>query len=134
MAGLLACADMARGYLVGPALSLDKLTEEADIIFKGRAVSGGPVQDEWFKPYNGFIACQTEFKVVSVSKGEARSDKVMFRHYDQSPDPRGYWFQPQYYHFEAGSTYIVFAKRSGPDGVVRQLWMNHNSKRLLQKP
>ncbi len=53
LALLLACVGIARGYRVGPALSLNQLAEEADLIFKGTVLSSGPVQDPWFEPYAG---------------------------------------------------------------------------------
>ena len=49
VAVMLAVASAAPGRLVGPPLSLEKLTAEADIIFKGTAVSSGPVRDEYGK-------------------------------------------------------------------------------------
>jgi hypothetical protein len=38
-------------------------------------------------------------------------------------------FQPQYYHFETGRTYLVFGKSSGAAGVFRQLWLYHKIKK-----
>jgi len=129
LAVLLACTGMAWGYPVGWAVSLEKLTEEADVIFKGTVVSGEPVQDEWFKPYRGFLARETRFKVVSVIKGEWSGNELIFRHYDLDPEPHGGgFFQPQYYHFETGRTYVVFAKSGGPPGTFRQLWTSHTMK------
>ena len=128
LAGLLACAGMALGYPVGPAVSLEKLTEEADIIFKGTAVSSKPVQDNWFRPCQDFVARQTQFKIVSVIKGDRLGGSLVFRHYDYDPEARAHMFQPLYYYFEPGRTYIVFAKKGGPAGVFRQLWMNHTMK------
>lgn len=128
LAWLLACAGTARGYPVGPAVGLEKLTEEADIIFKGTAVSSGPVQDAWFQPYPGYVGLQTQFQVVSVLKGEGPGKLLTFRHYDEDPKPQGRMFQPQYYHFEPGRTYVVFAKKAGPAGVFRQLWKYHKTK------
>lgn len=128
LAGVMLCAGAARGYPVGPAVSLEKLTLEADIIFKGTAVSSGPVQDDWFKPCQDFVVRQTQFKVLSVIKGQVPGGGLSFRHYDEDPKPQGRMFQPQYYHFEIGRTYIVFAKQGGSPRVFRQLWMNHTTK------
>ncbi len=55
VAVLLVVTGVAMGYLVGPPLSLEKLTAEADLVFKGTVLSGEPVQDEWFKPCPGFV-------------------------------------------------------------------------------
>ncbi len=128
LAVLLACTAVAWGYLVELAVSLDTLTEEADLIFKGTAAGSGIVQDEWFKPYGGFHARETRFHVVSVIKGEWSSGRLMFRHYDEGPEPQGQRFRPQYYHFETGKTYLVFAKEGGLPGVFRQIWMYHKTK------
>jgi len=128
LAALLAFTGIARGYRVGAPLSLQKLTEEADIIFKGTAIFGAPVQDNWFKPYQDFITRETLFKVISVIKGKSLGDKLVFRHYEEDAQPRGRMFQPQHYHFEVGRSYIVFAKKTGVAGVFRQLWMYHKTK------
>lgn len=124
----LACVGMAHGYMVGPSLSLEKLTEEADIIFKGTVVSSAPVEDDWFKPYRGFLVQQTRFNVVSVIKGRIWRKKLLFRHYAEDPQSPGQMFEPQHYHFEAGRSYIVFAKSGGSSGIFRQLWMYHKIK------
>jgi HEAT repeat protein len=128
MAAMLAWAGVALGYLVGPPLSLEKLTAEADLVFKGTAVSSEQVQDEWFKPYSGFVATETEFRIVSALKGDVPGATLRFRHYDESPRPQRRMFQPQYYHFETGRSYIVFAKRNETSGVFRQLQANHTGK------
>ena len=66
-AAALAGTGVALAYPVGPALSLAKLTAEADLIFKGTTGSSQQVEDDWFKPYPGFVAGETEFKVISVN-------------------------------------------------------------------
>ena len=119
---------VALAYLVGPPLSLEKLTAEADLVFKGTAVSSEPVQDEWFKSIAGFAAEETEFSVISVPKGDSLGATLRFRHYDESTRPQGRMFQPLYYHFKVGRTYLVFAKRSGSAGVFRQFQANHKMK------
>ena len=128
VAASLAWTGLAWGYAVGPPLSLDKLAAEADLIFKGTAVSSQPVQDEWFKPCPGFVATETEFSVISVIKGDTPGPRLRFRHYDETKQPEGRMFQPQYYHFESGRTYLVFAKRSETAGAFRQLQANHTGK------
>lgn len=127
--GVLVWASAALAYLVGPPLSLDKLAGEADLVFKGTAVASEPAQDEWFKPIAGFVAEETEFKVISILKGDAPGAAIRFRHYAEAQRPQGRMFEPQYYHFDAGKTYLVFAKRSGSAGVFRQLQANHTMKK-----
>lgn len=125
---LLAWACVARGYMVGPPLNLDKLTAEADIILKGTVVFSGPVQDEWFKPCSGFVAQETHFMVISVLKGDLPGATLRFRHYDENPQPQPKMYQPQYYHFQSNRTYVVFAKKTEDAAVHRQLWASHKGK------
>ena len=128
LVALLACAGIAQGYPVGPAVSLEKMTEEADIIFKGTVVSSETVEDEWFKPYRGFHVQESQFNVMSVIKGELPGKTLMIRHYEENPQPLGYEMAPQHYRFDAAKTYIVFAKTTEVPGVFRQLWKNHTIK------
>ena len=124
----MAWACVALGYMVGPPMILEKLTAEADIIFKGAVLSSGPVQDEWFKPHPGFVAQETQFTVISVIKGDPQGATLRFRHYDESPQPQGRMFQPQYYHFQSNKTYIVFAKKTEDAAIYRQLWASLRGK------
>jgi len=114
-----------RGDVVGPPLSLEKLTAEADLVFKGTAVSSAPIHDEQLAPMPGFAANETQFRIISVLKGVRPAPAVRFRHYDETPKSPGRMSEPLHYHFDAGSTYLVFAKRSGQIGVYHQLWSNH---------
>jgi len=125
---LMACMGMAHGYMVRSAVPLEEMTGEADIIFKGTALSSAPVQDEGLKPVPEFIVLETQFKVISVIKGDALPDKLVFRHYDSAPEPQGIRYMPQNYHFEVGKTYIVFARKNEAGGF-RQLWPNHTTKK-----
>ncbi len=125
---LTVCAGTAQGYPVAPSVPLETLTLEADIIFKGTVVSSEPGDVNWFSPYQGFVARQTQFKIISVIKGETPGDTLTFRHYDLDPRRMGYMFQPQYYHFEPGKTYLVFAANGGATGVFRQVWMHRKAK------
>lgn len=122
---LLAARGMALGYMVGPALTLDQLTAEADFIFKGEALGSAPAQDEWFKPVFGFATRETRFKVISQIKGESADGEVRFRHYDKDGPDAGS-FMPQHYHFEPGQTYIVFAQKNAAG--VRQIRLNHTQR------
>lgn len=129
VAFLLTWACAARAYFVGLPLSLEKLTAEADVIFKGTARATAPIQDAWFKPCPGFAAYETQFTVVSVIKGAPPGTTLRFRHYDTSPGSRACDMMPQSYRFENRRSYIVFAKFTGEPGICRQLWMNHTGKR-----
>jgi hypothetical protein len=123
----LAISMMASGYLVGPALTLDQMAEESDVIFKGEAIESKPVQDEWFKDIPGYAARETRFKIISQIKGEAGSGEVRFRHYDEKADGHGIEsYNPQFYHFEPGKTYIVFADKTA--NGARQTKPDHTTK------
>ena len=126
--GVWAGIGVARGYGVGPALSVEELAADADVIFKGKAVSSGLVDDAWFKPLSGFVARETGFTVISVLKGDPSGGSLRFRHYDASPQPEGRIFQPQHYRFVIGRDYLVFAKRSENAGSYRQCRANHTAR------
>jgi hypothetical protein len=128
--GSLAISRMATGYMVGPSLTLDQLVEESDVIFKGEAIEGKPVQDEWFKDIPGYEARETRFKIISQIKGEAGNGEVLFRHYDQKADySGGLSYSPQLYHFEPGRTYIVFADKTANGN--RQTRLSHTMQQDL---
>jgi hypothetical protein len=122
---LLAFSPATRGYLVGAALSLEKLEVEADLIFKGEAIGSEAVEDEWFKPVNGYAVRETRFRLISAIKGGDAAKEIRFRHYDES-ESGGRMFTPQFYHFEPGRSYIVFAHKT-PAGA-RQTRLNHTMK------
>ena len=119
----------AMGYMVPHAVGMEVMEKEADVILKGIVTSSGKVEDGSFKKYPHWAVFSTRMKVISVLKGEVAEKEVEFRHYDADPDSKmGYMFAPQHYHFEAGRSYIVFAKRSGAAGVLRPLWDTHRGK------
>ena len=127
--GLMGLLHEAEAYLVGPAVNLEKLSGEADIIFKATAVASAKVEDAWFKPVPGFEAWETEFKVIRVIKGAKQEQTLRFRHYDNSRRPPGFMgYQPQFYHFEPGRSYLVFAKQTDTTSEFRQLWAHHTGK------
>lgn len=121
----------AEAEMMGPPLPLDKLADQADIIFKGTAVSSVPVQDTSLPPVKSeFTVQETQFKVVSTVKGDKPGDILKFHHYDV-PNMQGSSTDfPQFYHFEPGRTYLVFAKKSDP-GIFIQL-SNHPTAKVDQ--
>ena len=125
---LTAWACLVPGHPVGPPLSVEILTAEADIVFKGTVVSSELVQDAWFKPLPDFDVHETQFAVISVIKGDAPGATPRFRHYDEGPESRGHFFLPQYYHFQSNRTYVVFAKSTEETAVYRQLRADHTGK------
>jgi len=112
----------AWAYLVGPAVSLDKMTELADLVVKARAVATQPTDDPWFKPLRGFAASATKLEVMSVLKGERGGGVITFQHYAVAAAGGGFSYMPQHYEFTPGKSYIVFAKKTDTPGVLRQLW------------
>lgn len=127
--GLMGLLSEAEAYVVGPAVNLEKLSEEADIIFKATALSSATVEDNWFKPVDCYEAWETKFRVVHVIKGVKQEQTLRFRHYDTSRRLTMLMsFQPQFYHFEPGRSYLVFAKQTDTTGEFRQLWPNHTGK------
>ncbi len=124
----LALAKATFAYLAGPALPLDQLADEADFIFKGEAIACESAQDEWFKPIDGYAARATRFKVISQIKGDSGGGEIRFRHYDEAEGKGGFLstFTPQFYHFEPGQSYIVFAKKKGAGAI--QARFNHTTK------
>ncbi len=123
----LAILGTAFGYYVGPALTLNKLAEESDLIFKGEAMASEPVEDEWFKPASGYEARESRFRIISQIKGETAGGEVRFRHYDEKANGLGRGMEtPQFYHFEPGRTYIVVALKT--EIGARQMRPDHTSK------
>ena len=128
LACLTLSAATAHAYPVGMPVSLEDLTQQADLVFKGTVLSSSPVEDGSFKQHSGFVVRETQFKIISTIKGDHSGDTFLFRHYDTEDQGWGRMFQPQYYHFEPGRSYLVFAKKDEADGVFRQLWMSHTLK------
>jgi len=125
----LAFAAPAGAYPVGPALTLEELIKQADVIVKAKAVSARPIEDVWFTEYRGYVVFATEMKVVSVLKGDLKEADLAFHHYGYDPNHRdGYEFLPQLYKFEPGRSYILFAKRTESPGILRQLWKHHKTR------
>jgi hypothetical protein len=118
---LLLCLNPVHGYMVSGPQSLDKLTETADIVFKGTATSSVGGNGKWDGANQ-----KTEFKIVSVIKGQNPGNSLNFFHYD-NVFPEGIeGYEPQHYHFEPGHTYLVFAKRA--NGYFVPLWTRPTSK------
>ena len=124
---LLLPAIVAWGYAVGPAVGLEDLANEADVIFQGTAVSNTTITDRAFQPIMGFIVQETEFRPAFAIKGKSGASDVKFRHYAPDPNPMGMMYEPQSYVFEIGKSYLVFAKQ--PPGYAgdtcQQIWMSH---------
>jgi len=121
VATLLAWAGVACGHPSRLPVSLEQLIAEADIIFKGLAISSRSAQDELFTPCSGLITQETQFKVISVIKGDAPGATVRFQHFDDIPQFKGNACQMWRYHFQRSRAYIVFAKKTEDIHIHRQL-------------
>jgi hypothetical protein len=129
VAAALLLPSLVLAYMVGPALPLDGLVKESDVIFKGTVVSSVKTVDDSFKRYPSWAVFATRMKIVSVIKGALAEQEVEFRHYDDDPGPpQGRMFAPQHYHFVAGRSYIVFAKATQTPGVLRPIQDFHRGK------
>jgi hypothetical protein len=120
-----AITSSAAAYPVAPALSLEKLSEEADVIVKVEAVSTEQVDDPSFDKVHGFRSAETKLRVVSVIQGKVDAETILFRHYDSEEKDGGHIYMPQWYHFEPGQAYILCADETEKPGVLRQLWKQH---------
>ncbi|RYX82486.1 HEAT repeat domain-containing protein [bacterium] len=113
---LLATVCPARAFVVGPPSSLDNLSAESDLVFKGVALDSSNLTDSQLNA-QGFGAQQTRFRVVSVLKGPSVKE-VAFRSYRKAEATMFGW-HPQFYQFQPNAPYIVWAKK-GTDGLWRQ--------------
>jgi HEAT repeat protein len=120
----------AHAYLVGPPVNLDKLEAKSELVFKGEAIASAAVEDESFRKETGYAVRETRFKIISNIKGDAGGE-LAFRHYDEAK-PDGMFvmmYTPQFYHFDPGQSYIVFAHKVAAG--AQQVRMSHTGKRDL---
>jgi HEAT repeat protein len=118
----------AAAYPVANAISLDELAKQSDVVIKGVVESSGPVEDKSFDKVQGFRPYATKLKVVAVLQGKLTEKTIEFRHYGPADEGVGLFFMPQWYKFEPGRAYLVFAKKTDKESVFRQLWQNHRSQ------
>ena len=120
-------AGFVRGYLVGPAVPLDDLAGQADLIFQGTVVSSKTVDDPAFPATPGFSVQETDFQPAwPIKGGRSLHGEIKFRHYAIAPASGGMMYAPQHYEFEPGKAYLVFARQppGSPPDVCRQIWMS----------
>lgn len=115
---------VGHAYLVGPALTIEKLVEKSDFVCKAVVVSSKPIEDPWFEKHSGFGAEQTELKIVEVYKG-AKLTKASFQHYAPAPRPEPWFYSPQYYKLDTGRTYLIFSAKTDREGLFRQVTKHH---------
>lgn len=124
----LAVIHSVAAYPVGPAISIDELTGHADLICKVEVIGTKLVEDEWFDKLPGFLPHATEMKIISVYQGKSEHERFFFHHYAAGGKARAPGYMPQCYEFEAGRSYIVFAKASSNERIFRQIWKSHRSQ------
>lgn len=122
---------------------LDKMADEADLVFKGQVVSSTRITNAAFQISDMFVHATT-FKIISILKGTVSSDFVVFQHYNEwSPGGHGWGGAgpPEPYKFENGQSYLIFAANMAKPGFYysrppaitnqpnefRQLTENQNS-------
>ena len=110
-------------------MSLEALTNNSDIIFKGTVISSGAANEKsGFPSVMGFVTQETDFKIVSIIKGETTGSPLRFVHYERDSTRGLSPYEPQYYHFEPGRTYMVFAKKSVRGQIFKQISMFQSEK------
>ncbi len=118
----------AGAYPVGVALGLSELVEQADLICKVVVVDSEPAEESPYRESPGFKALATRLQLIEAYKGVLTAKEVTFLHLAPSKDGMGFRYMPQYYQFEPGKPYILFAKKTDRGGVYQMLWENHKSK------
>ena len=133
---------------IQPHGRLEEMEREADLIFKGRAISSSAITNNAFRVQAEVR--ETTFELISVLKGNLQTNLVTFQHYATSF--RGGWsgpLPPEYYRFEIGQPYLIFAARlDRPDtyydptlvetsvgsNVFRQVYRNGVMRTLDARP
>lgn len=89
--------------------ALDKMTAEADLIFKGRVISSRAETNtsfpSWGKPH------ATTFALISVLKGNFKSNVLVFWHNTSGPQGWGGGTPPSFHQLETNNCYLVFARQ-----------------------
>jgi hypothetical protein len=119
---------LAWTYPVGPSLSLEALIEQADLICKCTVLKSAPVEDPWFEKVHGFLPYETRLKIITVFKGAEKESEITFRHYGPGDEAAPFVYMPQWYRFERGRSYLLFAARGERKSEYRQLWKQHKAQ------
>lgn len=96
---------------IQPHGRLEEMEQKADLVFKGQVVSTTRITNESFR-ISSLAVNATQFKVISVLKGEVTKEVILEHYSDQG---RGMFWSgpapPAMHKFEVGKTYLVFAAR-----------------------
>ena len=104
---------------VKPLTGLDRMTSEADLVFKGEVISTIAVSNRAF-PYWG-KAHMTILGAISVLKGNVSTNKVIFLHNTHGPDAWGGGTPPPHYVLEPGRCYLIFAEKTENPTMFQQI-------------
>ena len=88
---------------------LEEMEREADLIFKGRAISSTAITNTLFPYYANTHA--TGFNLISLLKGEVKTNSLLLWHMTHGPDAWGGGSMPSWHQFETGQCYLIFAAR-----------------------
>jgi hypothetical protein len=89
---------------------LEEMERNADLVFKGKVISSGAVTNEAF-PYWGNPHA-TRLGVITVFKGSADANQLIFLHITHGPGAWGGGKPPPDFVLDLGESYIVFAARA----------------------
>jgi hypothetical protein len=96
---------------------LEEMALEADLIFKGQAISSVRVTNTAFTITQMDVHATT-FKVISALKGELSTNIIVFQHYTKGPGAWGGGSPPPHHNFEPDQPYLVFAARADRPGKL----------------
>lgn len=115
-------------YHVGPALGLDKMAAQADLVCKARVIGTSLITNAAFRDLRGFQVQADMLEIISVLKGDPGTNRVLFQHYASARRKGFGQYSPQSYDLELGESYLIFAGRTENPGEFRQLHDSHSGK------
>ncbi len=110
---------------VQPHGRIEAMTANADLVFKGQALSSVVITNLAFRVRAEVEA--TQFRIISVLKGTVQTNLVTFQHYSSSF--RGGWSgrePPAFYRFEIGKPYLIFAAKLDKPDIYYDPTLNTN--------
>jgi hypothetical protein len=99
---------------ITPHGQLEEMAREADLIFKGEAISTERFTNAGFKVSgpSGMEVARTKFRIISVLQGDVKTNYIHFQHYSGWTPGGHSWsgaHEPAYYQFQPGQCYLVYA-------------------------
>ena len=87
---------------------LDKMVDQADLVFKGRVISSQAESNAYFPDWGNPHA--SKFSLITVLKGTVHTNELIFWHITHGPYGWGGGAMPSWYQLEEGQSYLVFAR------------------------